>query len=333
VTTATAVSVVVATYNGERHLRDQLLSVLDQTVVPLEIIVSDDCSTDSTIEVASEVARSSAVPIRVDRNPQQLGYAENFLRAALAAAGDLIAFADQDDVWLPDKLAQATAAFRADPRLMAWCHASRVVDEELRPVPDRRFHTGIARRAARANPLHPLHGSHLVFRAELLRWLPPNDRPASVYGGHPAEHDEWVTFAAHALGRIGWHGAPLMLYRRHGSAVTQVADILSRSQVIAGVEETRTNFAVEAARQRAAYLEARSRAPECEPVRGTLSAAAERYRRLEPRLVRRVRTRQATGTTRRLRSLAGAVLRRDYTSPGRGGLGAWALVQDAYRSL
>ena len=181
------ISVVVASYNGAEHIAEQLASIAGQSLTPLEIIVSDDGSTDGTVERVREFAARSPVPVALIENHHQLGYPENFLRAALRARGELIAFSDQDDVWLAEKLSRAAAAFE-DPWVMLWVHEARVVDEQLRPLPDRRFHTGIAKRAERANPFHPLHGSHSVFRGQLLRYLPPDDRPASVYGAHPAEH-------------------------------------------------------------------------------------------------------------------------------------------------
>jgi glycosyltransferase involved in cell wall biosynthesis len=326
------VSVVVASFNGSEHITEQLASIAGQTLPPVEIIVSDDSSTDATAERVREFAARSTVPVVLVENRHQLGYPENFLRAALRAQGELIGFSDQDDVWLPDKLSRAATAF-GDPSVMLWVHEARVVDEQLRPLPDKRFHTGFAKRTAHADPLHPLHGSHSVFRAELLRYLPPHDRPASVYGSHPAEHDEWIKFAAVALGRVAWDPAPLMLYRRHRGALTTSAPVLPRAEVLRGLDERRHGYAIRAARERSAYLRRRSEAPECVAVRGQLLAAAERYERLVPALARRVRTRQAETRLGRARSLTEAIGRGDYRRMRDGGLGLWALVQDVYRAV
>lgn len=326
---ATTVSVVVATRNGARHLSAQLASIVEQSLPATEVIVADDASEDDTVDVARAVAAAAPVPVRIQRNEHPLGYAENFLRAATQAGGDLIAFADQDDVWLPDKLATAVRAF-ADPAVVLWVHASTLVDGELRPLPRRRLHTGLKERAARADPLHPLHGSHLVFRRELLDHLPPKDRTVSVYGDQPAEHDEWVTFAAHALGRIAWEPTPLMLYRRHATAVTQVDPLPTPTAILAGVEESRHFYAVEAVRQRAAHLVAAAEAASTPRVRGLLLADAARYRRLLLALERRSATRSASGRARRAIGIATHVLRGDYRSRRVGRLGAWSLLEDLY---
>jgi hypothetical protein len=323
------ISVVVATFNGADHITEQLTSIAAQTLQPIEIIVSDDRSTDTTLERVRQFAAQTSVPVRVTENQRQLGYPENFLRAAVRAEGELIAFSDQDDVWLPEKLSCAAAAFR-DPSVMLWLHEARVVDEELRPIPDSRLHTGFAKRAARADPFHPLHGSHSVFRAELLRYLPPDNRPASVYGTHPAEHDEWIKFAALVFGEVARHRDPLMLYRRHGGALTTTAPLLARADVLRGLDEKRHRQAVRATRQRIAYLELRMTAPECAAVRQQLQAAVDRYEQLLPRLLRRIETRQADRFAARSRSLLAGLANRDYRRIGRGGLGRWALVQDLY---
>lgn len=323
---------VVASYNGSAHITEQLASIAAQTLPPLEIIVSDDRSTDDTVERVREFAARSPVPVVLVENQRQLGYPENFLRAALRARGELIAFSDQDDVWLREKLSRGAAAFE-DSSVMLWVHEARVVDEQLRPLPQSHFHTGVARRAAHANPLHPLHGSHSVFRAELLGYLPPGDRPASVYGPHPAEHDEWIKFGALALGRVAWHRDPLMLYRRHQAALTTTAPVLPREQVLRGLDERRHGHAVRAAHERGAYLRRRGDAPECAIVRAQLLAAADRYESLVPALVRRLQTRQAETWIHRTRSLAEAVGRGDYRPLHDGGLGLWALAQDLYCAM
>ena len=179
--TAPTVSVVMATYNGAAYVAEQLRSILEQRCPPLEIVIGDDQSTDDTVQTIGEMASTSGIPIDLVVNETRLGHADNFLRAAVRARGDLIALADQDDVWLPDKLALAVAAL-SDPAVALWVHDRTMVDEQLRPTRERRFHTGISKRASRANPLHPMHGSRMVFRAGALHYFPGEGRARSVFG-------------------------------------------------------------------------------------------------------------------------------------------------------
>src|SRR3954447_21350143 len=95
------VSVVVATYNGARFLREQLDSILEQTVNDIEIVVNDDCSTDETFEILTSYSSDSRV--RVFRNETRSGALRNFSVAASNARGSYVAFSDQDDIWLPRK--------------------------------------------------------------------------------------------------------------------------------------------------------------------------------------------------------------------------------------
>jgi glycosyltransferase involved in cell wall biosynthesis len=99
-------SVVMATFNGEAYIEAQLDSILCQTRLPDEIVVSDDGSTDNTVAIVKRVSAQgpSSVSWTVWHNKTSLGPAKNFLSAARRATGDLIALADQDDWWVPGKL-------------------------------------------------------------------------------------------------------------------------------------------------------------------------------------------------------------------------------------
>ena len=101
------ISVVMCTYNGaSRHLREQLDSIFAQTLLPGEIVVQDDCSTDDTMQVLREYADRApeGVAMRIVQNTAQMGINANFFSAMRRAEGELIAVSDQDDIWMPTKL-------------------------------------------------------------------------------------------------------------------------------------------------------------------------------------------------------------------------------------
>ena len=103
------VAVVMCTYNGEKFLREQLDSILRQTYPISEIIVQDDCSTDSTVAILrSYAARDGRV--RVIVNEHNLGFNRNFRSAVMKATADFVAISDQDDVWMPDKIERQVEA-------------------------------------------------------------------------------------------------------------------------------------------------------------------------------------------------------------------------------
>ena len=104
------VSVVMATYNGEPYLQEQLDSIVAQTYPVHELIIQDDGSSDRTVDIArSYELRYPFVHVFV--NEQNLGFQENFRTAVMRATGDFVALSDQDDVWFPEKIAKQVEPF------------------------------------------------------------------------------------------------------------------------------------------------------------------------------------------------------------------------------
>jgi len=93
----------MATYNGEKYIREQLNSILAQTEQDFEIVICDDFSTDSTLSILKEYEKKDS-RFCIYRNEKNLGYRENFNKAVSLCKGDFIAFSDQDDIWLPHHL-------------------------------------------------------------------------------------------------------------------------------------------------------------------------------------------------------------------------------------
>ena len=104
------ISVVLASYNGAEYIREQLDSLLAQTLQPDEIIVSDDGSTDATWDIVMGYKSRFPILFHVYRNETRLGPHANFKHAFHYAHGDLIAPCDQDDIWLPEKLEKSVNA-------------------------------------------------------------------------------------------------------------------------------------------------------------------------------------------------------------------------------
>lgn len=110
----------MCTYNGaSRHLAEQLDSIFSQTLLPAELIVQDDGSTDNTMDLLHSYAAKApeGMEMRIFRNEKQMGINANFFSAMCRAKGDLIAVSDQDDIWMPTKLEEQVAAM-ADPHMM-----------------------------------------------------------------------------------------------------------------------------------------------------------------------------------------------------------------------
>ena len=100
----------------------------------MEVVACDDGSTDDTLAILEGFRRRAPFPVRVERNPTNLGSTKNFEKAISLCTGDLIATCDQDDVWLPEKLALSQAWFAADATRGLVFSNAEVVDELLRPM-------------------------------------------------------------------------------------------------------------------------------------------------------------------------------------------------------
>lgn len=92
------ISIAMATYNGEKYLRKQIDSILDQTIQDFELIVCDDCSTDTTWNILLMYQLQDS-RIKCYRNEENLGFKKNFEKAIGLCSGEYIALSDQDDIW------------------------------------------------------------------------------------------------------------------------------------------------------------------------------------------------------------------------------------------
>ena len=97
------ISIAMTTYNGEKFLHAQLDSILAQTISDWELIICDDCSKDSTVQILKEYSQKDT-RIKVYINENNLGFKKNFEKAISLCKGDYIALSDQDDIWFDNHL-------------------------------------------------------------------------------------------------------------------------------------------------------------------------------------------------------------------------------------
>ena len=221
-----SVSVVMATYNGDRYLRDQLASIRGQDLLPAELVIGDDGSTDATHEILEEFRTTAPFPVSIERNAQRLGVGENFLQTAARATTTYLAFADQDDVWFPTKLRRCLAVLDAQGTPTLVTHSSHLVDERLRrrlrPSQitryPRTYTTRIHRYRGFGLPMR--QGFAMVFDASLLS-IAQQPRPQSQFAAGPMLQDEWIQFVALGLGQMIELPEVLAWHRLHEASVTR----------------------------------------------------------------------------------------------------------------
>lgn len=100
------ISVALATYNGEKYIREQLESIINQDKKVDEIIVFDDASTDATLEIINKIKQKNDINIIIKKNTNNFGYIKNFRNAIQECSGDYIFIADQDDIWEKNKVSR-----------------------------------------------------------------------------------------------------------------------------------------------------------------------------------------------------------------------------------
>lgn len=126
------VSVALCTYNGDQYIEQQLESILNQTAELYEIVISDDCSTDSTIDKLREYEQEYPNLIKLYSNDVNLGIVENFSRCINRCSGDVIAISDQDDIWDEEKIEREIKIYSQKDVSLVF-HNSTIVTDSLKP--------------------------------------------------------------------------------------------------------------------------------------------------------------------------------------------------------
>lgn len=123
-------SVIMATYNGEKYITEQLDSIRNQTLPPDEVIICDDCSSDNTRTIINEyISKYKLTGWQLYSNEKNIGFFDNFFKALRLSTGDIIYLSDQDDVWDKDKLRTFTMQFEKNTNLMMVQSDFRFIDE------------------------------------------------------------------------------------------------------------------------------------------------------------------------------------------------------------
>lgn len=216
------ISVCMATFNGEKYLEAQIDSILKQLQPTDELIVSDDGSTDSTLQLLQNY-QAADLRVRLVAGPKK-GLIRNFENAIKQARGEIIFLADQDDVWLPEKVAAMVAVFREQPQVQVVIGDLTVTDVELHPLEPSFFQmkqvkTGFWRNIWKNGYI----GAGMAFRSQLKETILPFPEKLPM-------HDMWIGLLAEP--DIVLLRRPLTLYRRHGDNASELQTTTSLRQKI-----------------------------------------------------------------------------------------------------
>lgn len=197
------ISVCIATFNGERYIKQQLESILTQLNLSDEIIVSDDLSSDNTVSIIQSFNDDR---IKIYSNQKFENLSLNFENALQHSTGDIIFLSDQDDVWTEKKVEKMVQLLNDYDLVIS---DFQVVDENLNIIEDNLIKK---KNLSVLNIFYnnPYMGCCMAFnRNVLLRCLP-------FYAKMPM-HDMWIGIIASLYFKQIFLNEKLLLYRRHSS--------------------------------------------------------------------------------------------------------------------
>lgn len=213
------ISVCLATYNGEKHIREQLDSILCQLSPNDQIIISDDGSTDNTRNIILSYGDSriklfehkTSIPIK-NQHPSYL-VTKNFENSLLYATGDIIFLADQDDVWAKTKVQEILTLFEVQ-KVNLVLHDAVLVDGQHQIIADSYFQILRSRPGFLKNVIKNSYlGCCMAFDKTILQ----NSLP---FPQNLIAHDMWIGLIAERIGNVAFIDRKLITYRRHESTAT-----------------------------------------------------------------------------------------------------------------
>ena len=210
------VDILLATYNGEKYIKEQVESILNQTYENIQIIISDDCSTDNTRQVLKEYENNEK--IKIFYQEKNLGYVKNFEFLLKQVESNLYMLSDQDDVWKKEKVEKSVEKIESEKLDLVFGDLE-VVDENLNTLYksyNRYMHLiHKIKKYQKDYRLQYLYncmtGCTIISRKNWIdKVLPfPTNSKYMI-------HDYWLGLVIALNGKVGYIEEPYILYRQHG---------------------------------------------------------------------------------------------------------------------
>ncbi|MCC9767522.1 glycosyltransferase family 2 protein, partial [Streptococcus agalactiae] len=224
------VNILMATYNGEKFLAQQIESIQKQTFKEWNLLIRDDGSSDKTCDIIRNfTAKDSRIRFINENEHHNLGVIKSFFTLVNYEVADFYFFSDQDDVWLPEKLSVSLEAAQhkaSDVPLLVYTDL-KVVNQELNILQD----SMIRAQSHHANTtLLPeltentvTGGTMMINHALAEKWFTPNDI---------LMHDWFLALLAASLGEIIYLDLPTQLYRQHDNNVLGARTMDKRFKIL-----------------------------------------------------------------------------------------------------
>lgn len=204
------ISVCIATYNGEKFIKEQINSILPQLDRDDEIIVSDDSSSDMTISILEEF---KDIRIKIFKNDLGKGVINNFQNAITKSTHNIIFLCDQDDIWRKDKVSIMLQQFE-DPKVTLVLSNALYIDKEGKSLGSRFFEKPVPENSQIKHFIKPLFlGCAIAFKKESVTKVFPIPKNIPM-------HDWWIGALHMYYGKVKYIDEDLIYYRRHDNNVT-----------------------------------------------------------------------------------------------------------------
>ncbi len=212
------ISVCMAAYNGERFIKQQIDSILCQLNSEDELIISDDGSTDKTLEIINSIQDNRIKVFNHEKeNSHKDEYSSfryatfNFENAIKNAKGDYIFLTDQDDLWLKDKVKKCLELFKTYDCVV---HNYQVIDENGNVIKNQFWNKNPLHKSLFMNVLdNHFRGCCMEFKTSFLKEILPFDK--DIIG-----HDYWIGSLLSYFGKVYYEMEPLMQYRSYTGTVS-----------------------------------------------------------------------------------------------------------------
>lgn len=215
------ISVCLASFNGERYISDQIFSILEQISTADELLISDDGSTDRTLNIIKSFEDPR---IKLVEKPSSKNIILNFENLISAASGDVIILSDQDDIWLEGRVNIIRNYFNlSNKKFLTVCMDSCVVDEFLNVIfPSHFAHLNAGPGLCKNILKNTYVGCHMAFTSSI--------RDASLpFPKNIPMHDVWIGIVSEIYGDIIFDkSSPKMLFRRHDNNATKHGTSLAK---------------------------------------------------------------------------------------------------------
>lgn len=216
------ISVALCTYNGEKYIRQQLDSILSQTMPVDEIVVADDCSSDTTPQIIDNYCQSYNGVFRLIKNKCNLGFRKNFEIAIANCNGDYIFLSDQDDIWHPDKVKKTISYLNRKKYYGIFTNAN-LIDGEGIELKGTLFDKLLFRQYIKEKHMYPnlyttlclssnfVTGATMAITKEAKPFILPFKTSEGIY------HDSYIAIKLSAISKLGYLDETLISYRIHSS--------------------------------------------------------------------------------------------------------------------